>query len=97
LIRGISTTGNTDPLVIVDGIPRNYTQLDPNSIASISILKDAAAVAAYGMGGANGVILVTTKKRKIRSSSSNIQRLCGFAKSYKVDEICKCVSIRDFV
>ena len=64
LIRGISTEGNTQPLVIVDGIPRNFTQLDPNSIASISILKDAAAVAPYGMGGANGVILITTKKGK---------------------------------
>lgn len=62
LIRGISTEGNTQPLVIVDGVPRNFTQLDPNSIASISILKDAAAVAPYGMGGANGVILITTKR-----------------------------------
>ncbi|MBA4165991.1 MAG: SusC/RagA family TonB-linked outer membrane protein, partial [Chitinophagaceae bacterium] len=64
LIRGTSTIGNTQPLAVVDGIPRNYTQLDPNSIASISILKDAAAVAPYGMGGANGVILITTKKGK---------------------------------
>jgi len=69
LIRGISTTGNTQPLVIVDGIPRNFTQLDPNSIASVSILKDAAAVAPYGMGGANGVILITTKKGKAGAPS----------------------------
>ena len=39
LIRGIGTTGNTQPLVIVDGIPRNFTQLDPNTIASVTILK----------------------------------------------------------
>ncbi|HEX8675985.1 MAG TPA: TonB-dependent receptor [Segetibacter sp.] len=77
LIRGISTTGNTDPLVIVDGIPRNYTQLDPNSIASISILKDAAAVAAYGMGGANGVILVTTKKGKTGAPTLNYSAYVG--------------------
>ncbi len=63
-IRGISTTGNTQPLVIVDGVPRNYAQLDPASIESFSILKDAAAVAPYGLGGANGVILITTKKGK---------------------------------
>ena len=62
LIRGIGTLGNNAPLTIVDGVPRNYSNLDPNSIASISILKDAAAVAPYGMGGANGVILITTKK-----------------------------------
>ena len=62
LIRGFSTTGNTAPLVIVDGVPRSFQQLDPNSIASVTILKDAAAVAPYGVAGANGVILVTTKK-----------------------------------
>ena len=61
LIRGFSTTGNTSPLVIVDGVPRSFQQLDPNSIASFTILKDAAAVAPYGVAGANGVILVTTR------------------------------------
>ena len=45
LIRGFSTTGNTSPLVIVDGVPRSFQQLDPNSVASFTILKDAAAVA----------------------------------------------------
>lgn len=64
-IRGISTTGNAQPLVIVDGVPRNYTQIDPSSIESISVLKDAAAVAPYGLGGANGVLLITTKKGKL--------------------------------
>jgi TonB-linked SusC/RagA family outer membrane protein len=48
----------------VDGIPRSFAQLDPNSIESFTILKDAAAVAPYGLAGANGVILVTTKKGK---------------------------------
>ncbi len=62
LIRGIGTTGSAAPLVIVDGVPRSFSQLDPSSIANISILKDAAAVAPYGVAGANGVILVTTKK-----------------------------------
>lgn len=64
-IRGVATTGNSQPLTIVDGVPRDYSQLDPNSIETISILKDAAAVAPYGLGGANGVILITTKKGKI--------------------------------
>ncbi|TQO39652.1 TonB-linked SusC/RagA family outer membrane protein [Arenibacter algicola] len=62
LIRGAGTTGNTAPLVIVDGVPRSYNQIDPQSVESISFLKDAAAVAPYGVAGANGVILVTTKK-----------------------------------
>lgn len=61
-IRGISTTGATQPLLIVDGIPRSFQQLDPNSIESFTVLKDAAAVAPYGVAGANGVVLVTTKK-----------------------------------
>ncbi len=62
-IRGIVTTGNNSPLVVVDGVKRNnISQIDPNSIESVTILKDAAAVAPYGIGGANGVILITTKK-----------------------------------
>ena len=65
-IRGIGTTGNTKPLYIVDGIPRDFSQLDPNSIESFSVLKDASAVAPYGMAGANGVVLVTTKRGKSR-------------------------------
>lgn len=65
LIRGVGTNGNTNPLLIVDGIPRNFSQLNPADIETISILKDAAAVAPYGLGGANGVILVTTKQGKV--------------------------------
>jgi TonB-linked SusC/RagA family outer membrane protein len=62
-IRGVATTGENAPLVVVDGIMRNnINQIDPASIESMSILKDASAVAPYGLGGANGVILITTKK-----------------------------------
>lgn len=62
-IRGVVTTGNNKPLVVVDGVKRdNIRQIDPSTIESITILKDAAAVAPYGIGGANGVILITTKK-----------------------------------
>ncbi len=64
LIRGISTTGNSSPLVIVDGVQRDFSQLNPNEIESITILKDASAAAIYGVRGANGVILVTTKRGK---------------------------------
>ena len=62
-IRGVGTTGSGKPLIIIDGIVRNnINQLDPSIIESVSVLKDAAAVAPYGLGGANGVILITTKK-----------------------------------
>ncbi|RYF99906.1 MAG: TonB-dependent receptor, partial [Chitinophagaceae bacterium] len=77
-IRGISSTGANQPLVIVDGIPRGFTQLDPNSIESFSILKDAAAVAPYGVAGANGVILVTTKKGKSGAPSLTYNGYVGF-------------------
>ncbi len=61
-IRGIGTTGSNGPLIVVNGVIRNdINQIDPSAIESVSILKDAAAVAPYGIGGANGVILITTK------------------------------------
>ncbi|MEN6456801.1 MAG: SusC/RagA family TonB-linked outer membrane protein [Prolixibacteraceae bacterium] len=62
LIRGMSTYNNNSPLSIVDGVPRSFSELDPNEIQSITILKDASAAAVYGSRAANGVILVTTKR-----------------------------------
>lgn len=62
-IRGRGTYGkNTAPLVIVDGVQGSLNELNPSSVENITVLKDAAAVAPYGMAGANGVILVTLKK-----------------------------------
>jgi TonB-linked SusC/RagA family outer membrane protein len=65
-IRGISTYGsNTAPLIVIDGLPRSaedFTQVDPNEIATVTILKDAASASLYGIQGANGVIVVTTKR-----------------------------------
>lgn len=63
-IRGISTFDQnlSHPLVLVDGVPRSYDEINPEDIASFSILKDAAATAVYGVRGANGVILINTKK-----------------------------------
>lgn len=69
-IRGISTTGNSSPLILVDGVERDYSNLDPSEIADITILKDAASAAVYGVKGANGVILVTTRRGDV--SSTNI-------------------------
>ena len=60
-IRGQATYGNSSPLILVDGIERDITTIDPNEIESINILKDASATAVYGVRGANGVIVVTTK------------------------------------
>jgi len=64
-IRGSNTLGDNSPLIVIDGIPdRNLTRLDPNDIASVTILKDASA-AIYGSRAANGVILITTKRGEI--------------------------------
>ena len=61
-IRGIGTWGNATPLVVIDGIPGGDIDiLNPNDIESISVLKDAASSSIYGVRGANGVILITTK------------------------------------
>lgn len=61
-IRGKSTWGNTDPLVLLDGIQSDIKDVDMNEIESISVLKDASATAVYGVRGGNGVILITTKR-----------------------------------
>lgn len=65
-IRGIGTIGNSNPLYIVDGVPvgNDINYLAPSDIESIDVLKDAASAAIYGSRGANGVVLVTTRKGK---------------------------------
>ena len=77
-IRGVSSTGATQPLLIVDNIPRPFQQLDPNTIESFTVLKDAAAVAPYGVAGANGVILVTTKRGKTGAPVLSYNGYVGF-------------------
>ena len=65
VIRGMGTAGTNSPLYVVDGVPGgNITDLSPNDIESIDVLKDAASSAIYGARASNGVILVTTKKGK---------------------------------
>lgn len=61
-IRGVSSFGNTDPLVLVDGVQANLNDIRSEDIESIQVLKDAGAAAIYGVRGSNGVIVITTKK-----------------------------------
>jgi len=61
-VRGVSSWNGSAPLVLVDGVERDFSQLDPNEINTISVLKDASATAVFGAKGANGVIVVTTKR-----------------------------------
>lgn len=61
-IRGLTSLGNNDPLVIVDGIEQNLNNISASDIESIQVLKDAGSASIYGVRGANGVILITTNK-----------------------------------
>ena len=71
-IRGSSSWNNSDPLVLVDGIERPMSSVDIASVQSISVLKDASATAVYGVKGANGVILVTTKRGTEGAAQINV-------------------------
>lgn len=61
-VRGKATWGDATPLIQVDGVERSMNDVDPNEIESISVLKDASATAVFGVRGANGVVLITTKR-----------------------------------
>ncbi len=78
-IRGLSTFGGGNPLYIVDGIQlENINSINPNSIASVDVLKDAASAAIYGSRGSNGVIIITTKKGKPGYSKLGVNTYTGF-------------------
>lgn len=64
-VRGLSSWNGSAPLVLVDGVERDFSLLNPNEINSISVLKDASATAVFGARGANGVVIVTTKRGSI--------------------------------
>ncbi len=72
-LRGVATTNGAGPLILIDDVPRdNIRTLDFNEVATISILKDASATAVYGVRGANGVILITTKRGQPGKAELNL-------------------------
>lgn len=73
-VRGAGSLSDaaSQPLVLVDGIERDFNQIDPNEIESISVLKDASSTAVFGVRGANGVILVTTRRGSSSQPSINV-------------------------
>ncbi|MBO4371393.1 MAG: carboxypeptidase-like regulatory domain-containing protein, partial [Bacteroidales bacterium] len=80
VIRGASSWNSSSPLVLVDGIERPMNSVDVSSVASISVLKDASATAIYGVKGANGVIIITTR----RGSEGRAQINASFSSTMKV-------------
>jgi TonB-linked SusC/RagA family outer membrane protein len=85
-IRGIATPGNSSPLILVDGVERAFNNLDPNDIESFTILKDASSTSVFGVRGANGVILITTKKGKAGRTDINVDFYQGFTQFTRLPE-----------
>ena len=82
LLRGSrSIYGDNSPLFIVDGLPGNYSDLNPNDIESIDVLKDASSTAIYGSAGANGVVIITTKRGQTGKVNINFDAYYGFSGS----------------
>ena len=79
LIRGIATLDRNlaTPLIIVDGVERSINDLDADEVESISVLKDASTTAVYGIRGANGVVIVTTKRGQVGKMSVNVSASYG--------------------
>ncbi len=87
-IRGRSTLNNNSPLIVVDGVPnRSLERLDPSTIESISVLKDASA-AIYGSQAANGVILVTTKRGSSDKMAFTAGYTMGFSRPTRIPVLC---------
>lgn len=78
-IRGIGTINNSDPLLVIDGVPTDVplNTLSPDDIASIEVLKDASAAAIYGSRGANGVVLITTKRGTTQRNTLEFKSFYG--------------------
>ena len=103
-IRGVGSLNSAEPLVLVDGVERSFSQLDANEIESISVLKDASATAVFGVRGANGVILVTTKRGSVGKASvtasanaavQTISKFIDFADSYTYGKMWNYTAITD--
>lgn len=85
-IRGLATLNNAKPIVVVDGVERSMEYIDPNDIETLSILKDAAATAVFGMRGANGVVMITTKRGKRGVPKVNFRASYGKQEPTKIPE-----------
>ncbi len=80
-IRGIGTLNDANPLILVDGLEMSMDNIDPSTIQSISVLKDAASASIYGSKAANGVILITTKRGRSGGISANYNSFVGFQRA----------------
>lgn len=86
-IRGNSTFSNSAPLTLVDGVERTFGNFDPEDIESFQILKDASATAVYGVRGANGAVLITTKQGKTGKPKIHAEYSSGITQFTKIHEL----------
>ena len=86
MIRGLSSWNKSNPLVLVDGVERDFSNMDPNEIQTISVLKDASATAVFGARGANGVIIVTTRRGTVGKPKFDISASYGINKATGIPE-----------
>ncbi len=88
-IRGVGTINNNDPLLVIDGVPvaNGLNQLNMNDVESIQVLKDASATAIYGSRGANGVLIVTTKRGKGDKSHLDFNYFYGLQRASSIVEM----------
>lgn len=86
IVRGLSSWNGSQPLVLVDGVERDFTDLDPNEINTISVLKDASATAVFGAKGANGVIIVTTKRGTTGKPKIDISASYGIERATRLPD-----------
>lgn len=85
-VRGVGTTNKSTPLTLVDGIERSFAQLDPNDVEDVTVLKDASATAVFGVKGANGVILITTKRGTTGKAKINVSTSYGWQVPSRIPE-----------
>ena len=83
------TEGLSAPLMLVDGVERSFYQLDPNEIEDITVLKDASATAVFGVRGANGVVLVTTKRGQEGKAKISFFHQYGTSVAYPYTGVCQ--------
>lgn len=98
-IRGTnSISGSSEPLYVVDGVPTTDTRtINPADIENISILKDASSAAIYGAQGANGVVLITTKKGQSGAPKFDFTAYTGFSQPWKTLEVLNSEQYRDLM
>lgn len=86
-IRGISSfAGGSSPLVLVDGVPRGIADIEPDEIDTFTVLKDAAATAVYGAEGANGVVIITSKRGRVEKPVISFRTEHSFLKPTRLPE-----------